>query len=70
MVTPTVASMPTAAMPMPYSPANQNDAKMATQMRITGMAVDSMPTARPAMMLVAAPVWLASAILRTGPAAV
>ena len=33
---------------------------------ITGSTVDSMPTARPAMILVAGPVWLASAMLSTG----
>jgi hypothetical protein len=32
----------------------------------TGSTVDSMPTARPAMMFVAGPVWLASAIESTG----
>ena len=35
---------------------------MAAQIATTGSAVDSRPTARPVMMLVAAPVWLASAI--------
>jgi hypothetical protein len=43
---------------------------MALAMRRTGITVDSMPTARPLMMLVAEPVWLASAIFRIGPAAV
>ena len=33
---------------------------------ITGSTVDSMPTASPAMMFVAGPVWLASAMLSTG----
>src|SRR4030081_74812 len=33
---------------------------------ITGITVDSIPTARPAMMFVAGPVWLASAMLSTG----
>ena len=66
IVTPTVASMPTAAIPMPYRPAKLNATAIATQMRITGRTVDSMPTARPAMMFVAAPVWLASAIRSTG----
>jgi hypothetical protein len=32
--------------------------------------VDSIPTANPVMMFVAEPVWLASAIRRTGPAEV
>ena len=39
---------------------------IAEQSRMIGIAVDSMPTARPAMMFVADPVSLASAILRTG----
>ena len=43
---------------------------MAAQIRRSGIAVDSIPTASPEMMLVAAPVLLASAIFRTGPAAV
>ena len=39
---------------------------MAAEMTMTGMAVDSMPTARPAMMLVAGPVVEAWAIDCTG----
>ncbi len=39
---------------------------MATEITRIGMAVDSMPTAMPAMMLVAGPVFEASAIEATG----
>jgi hypothetical protein len=39
---------------------------IATATVITGSTDDSMPTASPAMMFVAAPVWLASAIDYTG----
>ena len=65
-----MASMPTAAMPMPYRPEKLNASPIATQIRMTGIAVDSMPTASPAMMFVAEPVSLASAMRRTGFAAV
>ena len=40
------------------------------QIRIIGIAVDSIPTARPEMMFVAEPVSDAVAIFVTGPAAV
>ncbi len=70
MVTPTVASIPTAAMPMPYSPAKVKEIQMARQIISTGIAVDSIPTARPEMMLVADPVSDDLAMRRTGPAAV
>ena len=70
MVTPTVASIPTAAMPMPYSPAVLYETQIVPQISSTGSTADRMPTARPAMMFVAGPVREASAILRIGPAAV
>ena len=66
MVMPTVASMPTAAIPIPYRPANWKAMKIAPQMRSIGIATDSNPTARPVMMFVAGPVSDAAAIFRIG----
>ena len=56
MVMPTVASMPTAAMPTPYTPASSVDTAMMAQMVSTGMATDCMPMAKPEMITVAGPV--------------
>jgi hypothetical protein len=70
IVTPTVASIPTEAIAMPYRPADVNDTQIAAQMSSTGTMQLSMPTASPAMMFVAGPVFEASAMRRTGPAAV
>ena len=56
MVTPAVASMPTAAMAMPYWPAVWKATKIATTITSIGTAQLSSPTARPVMMLVAGPV--------------
>ncbi len=67
---PTVASIPTAAMPIPYRPATLLPIQIARQMKSTGASVDSSPTASPLMMFVAGPVLLARAIRRIGPAAV
>ena len=68
IVMPTVASIATAAIPIPYSPATALLIQIAVAIARIGNAVDSSPTARPAMMLVAGPVLLASAIFLTGPA--
>ncbi len=56
----------TAAIAIPYNPANRKAAKLAKTRTITGQAVDCMPTANPLMMLVALPVTEASAMLCTG----
>ena len=61
-LTPSVASIPTAATQMPYTPASLSQKNTAMAMSSTGAQVDAMPFARPAMMLVAAPVVLCSAI--------
>ena len=70
IVIPTVASMATAAMPMPNRPADPLAIQIARQMNRTGARVDSRPTARPLMMFVAGPVLLARAMRLIGPAAV
>ncbi len=66
MVTPMVESIPTAAIPIPYSPASLYPTKMAMHITRIGPTTLSMPTAIPVMMLVAAPVWEALAILLMG----
>ena len=66
---PSVDSIPTAAMPTPYSPkanalglaksnplANPNDRSVAAPVISTGAHVLSMPSAMPPMMIVAGPV--------------
>jgi hypothetical protein len=68
IVIPTVASIPTAAMAMPYRPAAAWATKIAAQMTSMGAMVLRMPTASPAMILVAGPVRAASAMVRTGEA--
>ncbi len=65
-MTPTVASIPTADIPIPYRPAVSNDTQIAAQIRSTGITTDSIPTARPAMMFVADPVSEAAAMRFTG----
>src|SRR5574338_1493192 len=70
MVTPTVASIPTAEMAMPYSPAWLNETKMAPQMSSSGIRVLIMPTESPAMKFVAGPVADACAMRRMGGPAV
>jgi hypothetical protein len=45
-------SMDVAATAMPYRPASEKAAMMATQTNSTGHAVERMDTPRPAMMLV------------------
>ena len=50
---PVMDSMAVAAMAMPYSPAKEKAAQMATHTASTGSAVDFIDTPRPAMMLVA-----------------
>ncbi len=63
---PAIDSIEVAAMAMPYRPASEYDTRIATHTAITGQAVDFIDTPRPAMMLVACPVTLASATWRTG----
>ena len=63
---PVIDSIEVAAIAMPYSPASQYETKIATQTASTGKAVDFIDTPRPAMMLVAWPVFEASAMCRTG----
>ena len=57
MVTPAVASIPTAAMAIPYWPAVWKATKMASTMIRIGKRATFHPTARPVMMLVAGPVF-------------
>ena len=66
MVIPTVASMPTAEIPMPYTPATLAAMRMAAAMAMMGSTVLSSPTANPVIMLVAGPVCDASAIFKIG----
>ena len=66
MVMPTVANIPTAAMPIPYRPADSCATKIAAQITRTGRAQLRNPTAKPSMMLVAVPIREASAISMTG----
>ncbi len=63
---PVTDNMPSAAMAMPYKPANVNAPMMASARMIAGRPVEYIPTPRPAMMLVAAPVTDASVMARTG----
>ena len=63
---PTVASIPTAAMPIPYSPAASCATHVARAIRRRGIAVDSIPIASPMRMAVAAPPRAASAMRRMG----
>ena len=77
-VMPSVDSMPTAAMEMPYRPrlsvsllktksvAKPYASRMAAQMVITGMAVERMPRPTPLITTVAEPVWAASASFCVG----
>ena len=66
MVMPTVANMPTAAMPTPYKPAKWVDAKIIAAMVTTGIATDCMPSAKPLISIVAAPVSPSLASFLTG----
>ena len=66
MVMPTVASSPTAAMPTPYSPAKVVETRMMAQMASKGITTDCMPTAKPVIITVAAPVSPALAMRITG----
>ena len=65
---PTVASMPTAEIAMPYSPAERWATKMAAQIIRTDGTALFIPTASPEMMFVAGPVRDASAMTRMGAA--
>ena len=55
-VLPVVASIPTAARAIPYTPAIMKATIIATAIRTTGNAQDCIPTARPLMIFVADPV--------------
>jgi hypothetical protein len=59
--------MPTAEMPMPYTPATLAAMRIAAAIAMIGNTVLSSPTAKPVMMLVAGPVCDASAIFKIGP---
>ena len=63
---PVTDSMPRAAIAMPYRPANVNAPMMASASTIVGRPVEYIPTPRPEMMLVAAPVTEAFAMPVTG----
>ena len=52
---------------MPYNPPSWNDTRIAAAIQSTGSAVELMPTARPEMMFVAAPVRESRAICCAGP---
>ncbi len=62
---PAIESMATAATATPKRPAMAEHISMAATITATGISVDCMPTARPAMMLVACPPSLALAIWET-----
>ncbi len=63
---PTMLSKAMAAIAIPYSPARAYAPRIPTPITKTGGAAASNPTASPAMMLVAWPVWELRAIPRTG----
>ena len=62
---PVVESIPTAAKAIPYNPLTEYAAKIPTQIKITGTAVDCIPTANPLIMAVPGPVSAWSAIFFT-----
>ena len=66
MVMPTVASIPTAAMPTPYRPHSWVETKMMAQIVSTGTTTEYIPVARPVIITVAGPVSPALAMWRTG----
>ena len=53
---PVFASIPTAAIAMPYRPANEYAPRIAIAIKMIGKVVDRMPQPMPAMMFVALPV--------------
>ena len=63
---PVVECIPTAASAIPYNPSTLYEMKIATQIKSSGIAVDCIPTARPLMIVVAAPVSDCSPIFLTG----
>ena len=66
IVIPTVLSIPTAAIPTPYRPADKLAKNMIAAIVNTGRATDSIPTAKPDIITVAGPVSPSLAIFRTG----
>ena len=63
---PVFASIPTAAIAIPYNPAKLKAPIMATAIIKIGIAVDIIPTPKPAIMLVADPVTDCLTMERTG----
>ncbi len=63
---PVVASMPNAAIAMPYIPARWWAKMIETPSTSTGMAVLSIPTAVPVVTVIAGPIWDDSASRLTG----
>ena len=63
---PVFASMPTAAIAIPYNPATEKEINMAAAIKRIGIAVDIIPTLNPAMIFVAGPVRDCLAIFFTG----
>src|SRR5437016_2604718 len=63
---PAIDSIDVAAIAMPYSPASQNETRIAAHTASTGHDVARIDTPMPAMMLVAWPVVDACATCRTG----
>ena len=63
---PTVASIPTAAIPTPYKPTSELAVKIITQSVSTGTTTDSIPNARPEIIIVAGPVSPSAARRLTG----
>ena len=69
-----VESMPTAATPTPKTPirntslppAQMNETRIATTTQSSGIQVEIMPSATPAMMTVAGPVWACSLMFCVG----
>ena len=66
MVIPTVESMPTAAIPTPYTPDKVVEIKMIVARIKIGITTDCMPTESPEIITVAGPVSPDSAIFLTG----
>ena len=70
IVMPTVASMPTAAIPTPYKPAKWLETAITPQILNAGIATDCIPTDKPVIITVAGPVSPDLAICLTGAPAV
>ena len=70
MVIPTVANIPTAAIPTPYSPEKDVEIPIIAAMTNRGSTTDCIPTLKPVIITVAGPVSPDLAILPTGESSV